>query len=622
MTKIKKSSSGRTIDIVGAREHNLKNINVSIPKDTLTVITGPSGSGKSSLALDILYTEGKRRYMESLSSYARQFLGTVKKPDVDSINGLCPSIAIEQKTVGSNPRSTVGTITEIYDYLRVLFARIGIAHCYKCGIQISSQSSEDIARMMIENMSGNVVMIAAPISREKKGEFVHKLKELFAGGYYRFLIDGRRYKFKSKDEIDQLKLKKTFKHTIDVLLDQVDVSKDELPRLQEAIKVAFTLSDGVCKVLCGEEQYLYSSHRMCVDCAVSIPELEPRLFSFNSPIGACTECEGIGVINEWPWDEDDPESWKSQYPQFFGDKYARQSICYACKGMRLNEHARSIVIGGKNIFQLCDMSIERLVDFFKNLKLSNEHQEIADAMIIEITNRLQFLFDVGLSYLTLNRTARTLSGGEGQRIRLAKQIGSALSGVLYVLDEPSIGLHQRDNDRLIETLKALRDQGNTVVVVEHDIDTMKKSDYLIDMGPGSGALGGKITATGTPQEIAKNKNSLSGAYLSGVKEIVVPKKRRTSKEKILLSDANKNNLENVNVEFPLKVLTGISGVSGSGKSTLIMQELVPAMKETSARRKSKRINNCKNITGVEHIEDIVVIEQDPIGMTPRTIQAT
>lgn len=616
------------IKVYGAREHNLKNVDVSIPKGKLTVITGPSGSGKSSLALDILFTEGKRRYMESLSSYARQFLGIAKKPDFDRIDGLCPSIAIEQKTVGANPRSTVGTITEIYDYLRVLYARIGRVHCPDCHMPISAESPEKIADMLLGTFKGDTITIAAPIAIAKKGEFVNELLALFKKGFYRFSIDGKTYRFKSEDDIKNLKLGKTYKHSIDLLIDVLEVKPQERSRLNEAIETAGKLAGGTCKVIVGDCEHLYSSNRMCTRCAVSIPELEPRFFSFNSPIGACDGCNGLGIVHEWPWNPGDPDAWKSNYPDFFGDKYATQKTCNKCFGKRLNKLALAVTIGECDIFELGNKSVKDAIEFFKNIQLSESEHEIGKGLIKEIVARLKFLNDVGLSYLSLNRSARTLSGGEGQRIRLATQIGSALSGVLYILDEPSIGLHQRDNDRLITTLKKLRDMGNTVVVVEHDIDTMQQSDYLIDMGPAAGILGGTVTAAGTPDQVAKNQKSLTGAYLAGRKIIARTAPIRKPTGHITLAHATKNNLKDLTVKFPLGVLCGISGVSGSGKSTLIMQELVPAI-ERSLNGKNKTgifglFTNDKDsdLVGAEHIEHLIVIDQTPIGRTPRSNPAT
>lgn len=616
------------IKVYGAREHNLKNVDVSIPKGKLTVITGPSGSGKSSLALDILFTEGKRRYMESLSSYARQFLGIAKKPDFDRIEGLCPSIAIEQKTVGANPRSTVGTITEIYDYLRVLYARIGRVHCPDCHMSINAASPAKIAEMLIDNFEDNTITIAAPVAIQKKGEFVNDLLALFKKGYYRFAIDGKTYRFKSEDDIKNLKLGKTYKHTIDLLVDALEVKVSERARLNEAVETAGKLAGGTCKVIVGDREYLYSSNRMCTSCAISIPELEPRFFSFNSPIGACDTCHGLGIIHEWPWNPGDADAWKSNYPDFFGDKYATQKTCNTCYGKRLNKLALAVSVGDLDIFELGNKSVKDSIEFFKNLKLSESESEIGKGLIKEISARLRFLNDVGLSYLSLNRSARTLSGGEGQRIRLATQIGSALSGVLYILDEPSIGLHQRDNDRLIATLKKLRDQGNTVVVVEHDMDTMQQSDYLIDMGPAAGILGGTVTAAGTPEQVSKNIKSLTGAYLAGRKSIARTTPLRKPAGHITLAHATKNNLKDLTVAFPLGVLCGISGVSGSGKSTLIMQELVPAIERTLNGKNKTGIfglftnDKDSDLVGADQIEHLIVIDQTPIGRTPRSNPAT
>lgn len=640
--KVKPVAKGDWISVFGAREHNLKNIDVAIPKNKLTVITGPSGSGKSSLALDILYTEGKRRYMESLSSYARQFLGISKKPDFDRIDGLCPSIAIEQKTVSSNTRSTVGTITEVYDYFRILFARIGIPHCPDCNLIISAESSENICELLQKNFHEKIITIAAPIAQQKKGEFVNELTKLFDAGFYRFRIDGSNYKFKSIDGIKELKLKKTFKHSIDLLIDVMEVNvltlhkdqgkqelgSNESARLQEAVEVAFKHANGTCKIIVGQKEYLYSSNRMCLRCNNSIPELEPRFFSFNSPVGACKNCQGLGTVNEWPWNKDDSDSWKANYPQFFGDKYAKKHTCFNCNGKRLNKYALAVMVGGENIIDLSDRSINQLLVFFSQLKLLKMQQQIASGLIKEIKGRLRFLHDVGLGYLTINRSARTLSGGEGQRIRLATQIGSALSGVLYILDEPSIGLHQRDNDRLIATLKKLRDQGNTVVVVEHDIDTMRQSDYLIDMGPAAGLLGGNVTAVGTPHQLAKNKQSLTGAYLSGKLKISIPNEVRQPKGFMILGHANKHNLKDLTVRIPLGVICGISGVSGSGKSTLIMEEMVPAIQREFSggykrkHRRSINLHNDLDLLGADSLESLVVIDQSPIGRTPRSNPAT
>ncbi len=622
-------SKKQWIKVLGAREHNLKNINVEIPKDSLTVITGPSGSGKSSLALDILYTEGKRRYIESLSSYARQFLGSPKKPDVDSIEGLCPAIAIDQKTVGSNPRSTVGTITEIYDYLRVLFTSIGVIACPNCLSAISAESPDKIAAMLLTKFDGETIVVVAPIALYKRGEFVADLVKLFNAGYYRFIIDGQKYVFKKIEDIHALKLKKTERHTIDMLLDSCEVNQDEAARLQEAVERAFAIAQGVCKILVGDEEHYYAAERICLLCNYSFPEIEPRLFSFNSPLGACKKCHGLGMICQVAFSD----RWHQAKKQIEESKEAIhfESPCPTCLGKRLNKAALAITVGDQNIYQLGELSIKKLHEFFTTLSLSQTQRAMVKLLVTEIVSRLQFLTDVGLSYLSLNRTARTLSGGEGQRIRLATQLGSALSGVLYILDEPSIGLHQRDNDRLVKTLHRLRDLGNTVVVVEHDTNTMINADYLIDMGPAAGRWGGAVIATGTPKDLMKNQQSLTGAYLCGRRAIIVPAQVRIPKKFITLKSIATHNLKNLEVKFPLGVLCGISGVSGSGKSTLIMDELVPALVKV-LDKKSRRAtwgmsiegisDQASKLEGYESIENLIVIDQTPIGRTPRSTPAT
>ncbi len=454
-------------------------------KNTLTVITGPSGSGKSTLALDILHAEGQRRYMESLSSYARQFLGMPKKPDVDKIEGLCPSVAIDQKTVGKNPRSTVGTITEIYDYLRVLFARIGHAHCPTCRQEIRSVTPEEIAQLVMQRYQGQFVTILAPVVRDRKGEFVKELEEWFTAGYYRFMIDGQEVRFRSLDDVHAVKLKKTFRHSLSIIIDKIEVILSEQARLLEACEKACALADGACLVRHGEHEELFSSARTCLTCATAVPELEPRLFSFNSPIGACKRCSGLGVEVFSAWD-------LYEYTKAQEEDASYTRVCTACEGKRLKPEALSVLVGGLSIYDICSRSVKEARNFFEHISLDAREQTIAQTLIREIVGRLTFLCDVGVEYLSLHRQAATLSGGEGQRIRLATQIGAALSGVVYVLDEPSIGLHQRDNDRLIATLHKLRDQGNTVVVVEHDHDTMAQADYLIDMGPAAGVRVDKL----------------------------------------------------------------------------------------------------------------------------------
>lgn len=618
-----KKTDTRWITVVGAREHNLKNITVQIPKESLTVITGPSGSGKSSLALDILYAEGQRRYMESLSSYARQFLGMPKKPDFDRIDGLCPAIAIDQKTVGSNPRSTVGTITEIYDYIRVLFARIGITHCPSCKHKVQACTHEQITQLMQEKYQGKMVTITAPIAREEKGEFIQELLHLFGKGYHRFLIDEKLYKFMNVEEIQILKIGKTYKHTIDVLIDTLTISseQDEQIRLQEAVEKACGLAEGLCKIIIDIQstkatETLYSTKRMCLDCGTAFPELEPRMFSFNSPLGACSYCHGIGVIaDDYYWRMYTDEMEKASVD----GESDHLKICPGCQGKRMNAQALAVTVAHKNIYEMSELSITQAIQFFDTINIPAHEKALVARLLDEIKNRLHFLRNVGLSYLSLNRTSRTLSGGEGQRIRLARQLGSALSGVLYILDEPSIGLHQKDNDQLIETLRNLRDQGNTVVVVEHDHDTMNHADYLIDMGPAAGVHGGNVVAHGTPEELKKDKNSVTGAFLAGKRSIARLNPIRTPKGFITLHNAQTNNLKNFSVKIPLGVLCGISGVSGSGKSSLIMDELVPCVARSFHKRGSFEVSK---IEGIGQLANMVVIDQSPIGRTPRSNPAT
>jgi excinuclease ABC subunit A len=602
------------ICVIGANEHNLQNISVEIPKDSLVVVTGPSGSGKSSLAMDTLYAEGQRRYVESLSSYARQFLGVSKRPNVEKIEGLCPAIAIDQKTVGYNPRSTVGTITEIYDYLRVLFARVGIPHCPECDDVIKAESPERIASILISKFNKELVTVASPIAVEKKGEFKKDIIRFFEQGFYRFLIDGVSCRIRDLNDIENLKLEKKAKHNISVLVDKIDVNQHESHRLQESIEKAFSINGGLCSIIDKDgKDKKYSSHRICLKCVRSFSELEPRFFSFNSPVGACNNCHGLGFTYEFDTNENE----KSYYMRFG----QHEKTCNYCRGMRLKDEPLAVRIENKNIHDFSSMPINSLLTFCKEIKLDDESQKIATPLLKEIVNRLTFLNNVGLSYLTLSRTARTLSGGEGQRIRLATQIGSSLSGVMYILDEPSIGLHQRDNNRLINTLKLLRDQGNTVIVVEHDEDTMLEADYLVDMGPAAGILGGQVMAVGTPDQVKKNKKSLTGDFLSGRRKIQVPQKRRNPKAFITMKDASANNLKNIDVKFPIGIFTAVSGVSGSGKSSLVTHTFAPALRQYFSRGYAIG-KGFDEIDGVDFLKNVVIVDQSPIGRTPRSNPAT
>lgn len=601
------------IKIIGAKEHNLKSVNVDIPKDKLIVITGPSGSGKSSLAMDTLYQEGRRRYIQSLSSYARQFLGVGKRPKVEKVVGVCPAIAIDQKTVGFNPRSTVGTITEIYDYLRLVFARAGNVVCPKCDIEISQGCPESISESIVRNFSGQTVWIAAQMANDKKGEFVDKLTALFKKGFNQFLIDGEFTRFDRESDVFLLGLKKTFKHTIFVLLDNFAIQNTEFNRIKEGVDRAIQATGTSCSIILESNKIEnYSVSGVCSKCGYSSGEIEPRLFSFNSPVGACNKCQGLGVLYS---DFSLSTFTTEEEPKHF------LQTCQNCAGARLCKQALAVKIDGKNIFEVCSMPIKKTLEFFTKLYLIGQKAQIVARAKEEIVTRLQFLTKVGLGYLTLSRNAPTLSGGEGQRIRLATQIGSALSGVLYVLDEPSIGLHQRDNERLIEMLQKLRDVGNTVVVVEHDMDMIIESDLVIDMGPGAGALGGHITAIGTAKEIAKNPNSITGAYLSGRREIAVPERRRSFNKFLTLSGLSKNNLQNVAVKIPLEVMVVFTGVSGSGKSSLVSQTLAPALKNHFGLGLAKSSGLAK-LEGVNQISSVVIVDQSPIGRTPRSNPAT
>ena len=699
------------IIIKGAKEHNLKNINLEIPRDKLVVITGLSGSGKSSLAFDTLYAEGQRRYVESLSSYARQFLGLMEKPEVESIEGLSPAISIDQKTTSKNPRSTVGTVTEIYDYIRLLYARIGTPYCPHCGKKIEKQTIDQIVDNVMKLEEGTRIQILAPVVRGRKGEYTKLLEELQKEGFARIRIDGENYEL-----TDEIKLDKNKKHEIEIVVDRLVIKSEIVGRLTESIEVALKHAENMVLIdIVGKEPVLYSCNYACPDCGFSFPELTPRMFSFNNPFGACPKCSGIGYLMKMDEDliipdknktlydgvkafgsstmkkgdtmakmyfesigrhygveiknkkiKDLPRDFlekilygtgteeidfefespygtrkfktpfegviptlerrhnetKSQGMREFYEMYMSNMHCDECNGARLKKEILSIKINGKNINEMTDMSINQIQNFLKNLELTQTQKMIADMILKEIDARLQFLIDVGLEYLTLSRSAGTLSGGEAQRIRLATQIGSGLTGVLYILDEPSIGLHQRDNDRLIATLKKLRDLGNTLLVVEHDEDTMYAADQIIDIGPGAGVHGGRVMAQGTAEEIKNVEGSITGDYLSGRKRIRVPEKRRKgNKKSIEIKGATENNLKNVSVKFPLGVFTCVTGVSGSGKSTLINEVLYKniAQKLNGA---SDKPGKCKEIKGIENIDKIINIDQSPIGRTPRSNPAT
>ena len=695
------------IIIHGARAHNLKNIDVTIPRDKFVVVTGLSGSGKSSLAFDTLYAEGQRRYVESLSAYARQFLGQMDKPDVDSIDGLSPAISIDQKTTSKNPRSTVGTVTEINDYLRLLFARVGHPICPNDHIEITSQSVEQMVDKVLELPDRTKIQILAPIVVKKKGQHKKVFERVQKEGYVRVRVDGETYDVSEVPELEKNK-----KHDIAIVIDRIVVKEGVRSRLFDSIEAALRLADGYVLIdVIGEEEMLFSEHYACPYCGFTVGELEPRLFSFNAPFGACPDCDGLGVklevdidlvipdktktLNEGaiiPWnpissqyypqmlaqacesygiDMDTPfedlpiehqeivlngtsEPFHFHYENDFGGVrdvetsfegvmtnikrryhdtnsdftreqmrlYMTELTCKTCDGYRLNPQALSVQINGTNIGQTNELSIQHAVEFFENLTLSEQEKVIARPILKEVNDRLSFLENVGLDYLTLSRASGTLSGGEAQRIRLATQIGSNLSGVLYILDEPSIGLHQRDNDRLIGSLKKMRDLGNTLVVVEHDEDTMRAADYLIDVGPGAGHQGGEIVSAGTPAQVAKDKHSLTGQYLSGKKTIPVPETRRKGTGKaIKITGATENNLKNVSVEFPLGEFVAVTGVSGSGKSTLVNSILKKALAQ-KINRNSAKPGKFKTITGYEGIEKIIDIDQSPIGRTPRSNPAT
>ena len=696
------------IVIHGARAHNLKNIDVTIPRDQLVVVTGLSGSGKSSLAFDTLYAEGQRRYVESLSAYARQFLGQMDKPDVDSIDGLSPAISIDQKTTSKNPRSTVGTVTEINDYLRLLYARCGHPICPNDHVEITSQSVEQMVDQVLELPERTKIQILSPVIYKKKGQHKKVFEHIQKEGYVRVRVDGEIYDISEVPELEKNK-----KHDIAIVIDRIIIKEGIRSRLFDSFEAALRLADGYAVVdVIGQDEMLFSEHYACPYCGFTVGELEPRLFSFNAPFGACPECDGLGIklaVDEdlvipdrsltlregalVPWnpissqyypqmleqfclsfgiDMDTPfeklskeeqklilhgsngKTFHFHYENDFGGVrdvevpfegvlnniyrryhetnsdftrdqmrlYMTELTCSHCHGYRLNEQALAVKVGGIHLGELSEKSIQDALAFLEQLTLTEQETMIAKPILKEIKDRLTFLQNVGLGYLTLSRAAGTLSGGEAQRIRLATQIGSNLSGVLYILDEPSIGLHQRDNDRLLDSLRKMRDLGNTLIVVEHDEDTMRAADYLIDIGPGAGQHGGEVVAFGTPQEVSENPNSLTGQYLSGKRKIPVPKERRKGNgEKITVVGASENNLQNITVDFPLATFTAVTGVSGSGKSTLVNEILKKALQQKVSRSHAKPGKH-KKITGYESIEKVIDIDQSPIGRTPRSNPAT
>lgn len=699
------------IFIKGAKVHNLKNVDLEIPRDKLVVFTGLSGSGKSSLAFDTLYAEGQRRYVESLSAYARQFLGQMDKPDVEYIEGLSPAISIDQKTTSRNPRSTVGTVTEIYDYLRLLYARVGVPHCPKCGREITQQSVDIMVDKVLELDDRTKIQVLAPIVKGRKGQHVKTLENIKKNGFVRARIDGEIYDLQE----EEVNLDKNKKHTIEVVVDRLVIKEGVTTRLTDSLETALKLGEGQVIInVIGKEDILFSEKFACPQCGISVDELAPRLFSFNSPFGRCDKCDGIGALMEidenliipdktksimeggivslgdvalkedsWTFSilkslakeygfdlntpikdlsrdileiilygldgekitveyvkEDKQGLYNHRYEGIINnlrrryletnsdyikkqiEQYMSDTPCPKCSGARLKEEALAVTVGEKNIFEFCNMSIKDELKFIENLRLSEKNEMIANQILKEIKSRLQFLIDVGLDYLTLNRKSGTLSGGESQRIRLASQIGSGLVGVLYILDEPSIGLHQKDNDRLIGTLKHLRDLGNTLVVVEHDEDTIRSADFVVDIGPGAGEHGGKIVAAGDINHIKSCRDSITGKYLTGEKKILVPETRRKGNGKTIeIIGAKENNLKNINVEFPLGVLTAVTGVSGSGKSTLVNEILYKGLNKKV--NKSKVISGLhKEILGWENIDKIINIDQSPIGRTPRSNPAT
>ena len=589
------------ITIKGAREHNLKNIDLSIPRDAITVITGPSGSGKSSLAIDTIYAEGQRRYVESLSAYARQFLEQVRKPDVDYIEGLSPSIAIDQKTVIRSPRSTVGTITEIYNYMRVLYTRIGKPYCYNCGSLITKQESEDIIKAVMSLPYGSRLQILAPIVRDRKGEYRKELQQMRREGFIRARIDG-----KMMDLTQDIGLKKQKRHTIEIVIDRLILKLGIERQMKGAIETALSYSDTVIMNLIDENRdILFSKIMACPKCGISYPEINPMFFSFNSMQGACPRCKGLGL-----------ENLEEESTELEDDK-----VCRLCNGLRLKKEALSIKIQNINIGEFAGMSAEKALLFVNNLALSEREQTIASRVLKEVKDRLNFLNKVGLGYLTLDRSSLTLAGGESQRIRLATQIGSSLTGVLYVLDEPTIGMHPRDTIKLLENLSFIRDAGNTVIVVEHDEETINWADYVVDMGPGAGLNGGSVVASGTPEEVVKNEKSVTGRYLSGAVSIDTPLVRRKPKDFIRISGAREFNLKGINASIPLASFTCVTGISGSGKSTLVLEILYKALlKELYGTKVIP--GEHKEIIGTDKIDRVICVDQSPLGKTPRSNPAT
>ncbi len=614
------------IVVRGARVHNLKNLSITIPRDTLSVITGLSGSGKSSLAFDTIYAEGQRRYVESLSAYARQFLEQVGKPEVDLIEGLSPTISIEQKTIGYNPRSTVGTVTELWDYLRLLYARIGKPFCYECGKPIRSQSPQQITDQILGYPENTKLAILAPIVRGRKGEYQKELAQLRQRGFVRVRIDGEVLELSQDIALDKSK-----KHMIDVYVDRLVIKGDRgvlATRVSESVELSLKLGEGQLILEThgpsGIEETLLSEKFACQDCGISYPAPEPRTFSFNSPMGACPSCDGLGM-NRAAIDEGggEDEEEGADLPIFVEEVTPESHPCPECRGDRLRIESRYFRIGGKNISDVARLAITDLEAYFKNLKLTDRETLIADRIVKELVERVRFLNEVGVGYLSLSRQAATLSGGESQRIRLATQIGSSLVGVIYVLDEPSIGLHQRDNDRLIETLKRLRDLGNTVLVVEHDEDTMKQADFIVDIGPAAGVHGGTVIATGTYDEIAAHPTSLTAKYLRGDLTVPIPERRRIPEKarSLRIEGARQNNLKNVTVEFPLGTFTCVTGVSGSGKSTLVIDTLYRLLAREVYRAKIAE-PKIKKAAGFDQVDKVVDIDQSPIGRTPRSNPAT